>query len=139
MFLNFYKRVFNQFENILPRNKDTEVVFVRKMCLIKLFLSTLVNLSLIFSWKYKWPEHYFSVCCLANSQKLLTTNQFLVSTILFANINIYSFNLRFDRFSIIVKKVNQIKNKVVCVEARLVFYCALTTGRCIAFQRIFIN
>ena len=139
MFLNFYKRVFNQFENIPPQNKDTEVVSVRKMYLIKLFLSTLANLTLIFSRKYKWPEHYFSVCCLGNSQKLLTTNQFLVSAILFANINIYSFNLRFDRFSIIVKKVNQIKNKVVCVEARLVFYCVLTTGRCIAFQRIFIN
>ena len=30
-FLNFSKRVFNQFENILPQNKDSEVVSVRKM------------------------------------------------------------------------------------------------------------
>ena len=59
---------------------------------------------MVFSRKYRWPEHYFSVWCLGNSQKLLTTNQFLVSTILFTNINISFFNLRFDRFSIIAKK-----------------------------------
>ena len=46
----------------------------------------------------------FSVWCLGNCQKLLTTDQFLVSTMLFTNINIYFFNLRFDRFSIIAKK-----------------------------------
>ena len=82
------------------------------------------------------PEHYFSVWYFGNSQKLLTTNQFLVSTILFTNINISFFNLRFDRFSIIAKKVNQIRNNVVCVVARLVFvfYCALTTGLCNAFR-----
>ena len=44
------------------------------------------------------------VWCLGNSQKLLTTNQFLVTIILFININIPFFNLRFDRFSIIAKK-----------------------------------
>ena len=31
-----YKRFFNQFENIPPQNKDTEVVSVQKMCLINL-------------------------------------------------------------------------------------------------------
>ena len=36
-FLIFIKWVFNQFENIQPQNKDTEVVSVRKMCLINLF------------------------------------------------------------------------------------------------------
>ena len=35
LFLNFYKRVFNQFENILPQNKDIEVVSVRKICKLK--------------------------------------------------------------------------------------------------------
>ena len=35
-FLDFYKRVFNQLENIPPQNKDTEVVSVRKLCFINL-------------------------------------------------------------------------------------------------------
>ena len=33
--------IFNKFKNIPPQNKDTEVVSVQKMCLIKLSLSTL--------------------------------------------------------------------------------------------------
>ena len=83
----------------------------------------------------------FSVWFLENSQKLPTTKQFLVSTIAFTNINIYFSNLRFDCFSITAKKVNQIRNNVVCVAARcvFVFYCALITGRCNAFQYIFVN
>ena len=58
---------------------------------------------MVFSRKYRWPEHYFFVWCLENSQKL-PTNQFLVSAILFTNIDIFFFNLRFNRFSIIAKK-----------------------------------
>ena len=55
--------------------------------------------------------------------------------------NVSFFSLRFDFFPIIAKGVNQIRNNVVCVVARLVFlfYCALTTGRCNAFQHIFVN
>ena len=102
-----------------------------------------MNLIVVFSRKYRWPEHYFSVWSLGNSQKLLKTNQFLVSTIFFTIINISFFSLRFDLFSIIAKEVNQIRNNVVCVVARLVFVfcCALTTGSgcCNAFQHIFIN
>ena len=84
---------------------------------------------------------FFSVWSLGNPQKLLTTNQFLVSTILFTIMNISLFSLRFDLFSIITKEVNQIKNNVVCVRARLVFVfcCAFTTGRCNAFQYIFVK
>ena len=41
MFLIFYERAFNQFENIPPQNKDTEVVSIQKICLIKLFLGAL--------------------------------------------------------------------------------------------------
>ena len=63
-----------------------------------------MSLTLVFSWKYRWPGHCFSVWCLGNSQKLLKTNQFLGSTTFFANINISFFNLRFDFFSIIAKK-----------------------------------
>ena len=50
--------------------------------------------------------------------------------------NISFFNLRFDLFSIIAKEANQIRNNVICVIARLVFVfcCALTMGRCNAFQ-----
>ena len=100
-----------------------------------------MNLIVVFSRKYRWPEHYFSVWSLGNSQKLLKTNQFLVSTIFFTIINISFFNLRFELFSIIGKVVNQIRNNVVCVVARLVFVfcCALTTGHCNAFQHIFLN
>ena len=84
---------------------------------------------------------FFSVWSLGNHQKLLITNQFLVSTIFFTIMNISFFSLRFDLFSIIAKEVNQIRNNVVCVAARLVFVssCALTTGRCNAFQHIFVN
>ena len=76
-----------------------------------------MNLIVVFSRKYRWPEHYFSVWSLGNSQKLLTTNQFLVSTIFFTIMNISFFSLRFDLFSIIAKEVNQIRNNVVCVVA----------------------
>ena len=84
---------------------------------------------------------YFSVWCLGYSQKLLITNQFLVSTIFFTNINISFSNLRSDLFSIIAKKVNQIRTMQSVVVARLVFVfcCALTRGRCNAFQHIFGN
>ena len=100
-----------------------------------------MNLIVVFSRKYRWPEHYFSVWSLGNSQKSLTTNQFWVSTIFFTIMNIYFFNLHFDLFSIIAKEVNQIRNNVVCVVARFVFVfcCALTMGHCNAFQHIFVN
>ena len=60
---------------------------------------------------------------------------------IFTIMNISFFSLRFDLFSIIVKEVNQIRNNVVCVVTRFVFlFCvALTTGRCNAFQHIFVN
>ena len=72
----------------------------------------------------------------------ITNNKpILTSTIFFTIMNISFFNLRFDLFSIIAKKVNQIRKNVVCVVARLVFvFCyALTTGRCNAFQHILVN
>ena len=49
--------------------------------------------------------------------------------------------INFSEIPIIAKKVNQIRKNVVCVVARLVFVfcCALTTGRCNAFQHIFVN
>ena len=78
---------------------------------------------------------------LGNSQKLLKTNQFLVSTIFFTIMNISFFSLRFDLLSVIAKEVNQIENNVECVVARLVFlFCpALTTDCCNAFQHSFLN
>ena len=73
--------------------------------------------------------------------EITNNNQFLVSTIFFTIMNISFFNLRFDFFSIITKEVDQVRNNVVCVAAHLVFMfcCALTTGRCNAFQHIFVN
>ena len=91
-----------------------------------------MNLTLIFSRKYRWPEYYFSVWSLGNSPKLLTTNQCLVSTIFFTITNISFFSLRFDLFSIIAKEVNQIKNNVVCVVARLVSCFAVHSLRAVA-------
>ena len=100
-----------------------------------------MNLILVFSRKYRGSEHYFSVWCLGNSQNLLTTKQFLDSAIFFPNTKISTFNLGFDLFSIIAKKVSQIRNNVVNVADRLVlvFSCALTTSCCNAFQHIFMN
>ena len=82
---------------------------------------------MVFCRKYRWLEHYFSVWCLGNFQKLLTTNQFLVSTIFFVIMIISFFNLRLDFFSIIPKNVNQTRNNVFCVVARLVFALLLCT------------
>ena len=66
-------------------------------------------------------------------ENLVTANQFLVCTKFFTNTNTnVFFNLLSDPFTIMAKKVNQIRNSVVCVVARLVFVfsCTLTTGRC---------
>ena len=98
----------------------------------------------VFSRKYRWPEHYFSVCSLGNSQKLLKTNQVSVGTMFLKYGTKYEylfFHSFFNLFSIIVKEVNQIKNNVVRVVARLAFlFCfALTTGRCSTFQHNFVN
>ena len=73
--------------------------------------------------------------------ELLKTNRFLVSAIFFPIMDIFFFSLRFDHFSIIAKEVNQIGSNVVCAVARLVFLfcCALTTGRCNAFQHNFVR
>ena len=70
----------------------------------------------------------------------ITNNKpILISTIFFTIMNIYFFNLHFDPFSIIAKKVNQIRNNVVCVVAHLVlvFFCALTTGPLQCFSTYF--
>ena len=71
----------------------------------------------------------------------ITKSKPIFSTIFSAIMNISFFSLRFDLFSIIAKEVNQIRNNVVCAVARLVFLfcCALTTGRCNAFQHNFLN
>ena len=68
----------------------------------------------------------------------ITNNKLIFSQ---CNIFISFFDPRFDLFSIIAKKVNQIRNNVVCVVARLVFVfcCALTTDCCNAFQHIFVK
>ena len=67
---------------------------------------------------------------------MLTTEQFLVSTIFFENININFFNLCSDPFSMITKKVNQIRSIAVCVVARPVFFicCALTAHIAMLFN-----
>ena len=54
-----------------------------------------MNLALLFSRKYRWIVHYLSVWSLGNSQKLLTTNQFLVSTIFCTVMNISFFQSAF--------------------------------------------
>ena len=74
-----------------------------------------LNLTLIFSKKYIRPADYFSLWCLRNSQKLLTTNQFLVSHYFLQSWIFLFFNLRFDLCSIIAKGVNKIRNNTVCV------------------------
>ena len=97
-----------------------------------------VTLTVFFSIRNADGQNIVSpVWSLGNSQKLLKTNQFLVSTIFFTIMNFSFFSLRFDLFSIIGKEVNQIRNNVVCVVACYIFLfcCALTTGRCNVFQQ----
>ena len=97
---------------------------------------------MVFSRTYRWPEHYFFLWSLTNSQKLLTANRFFTAVRNFLQfLNIYFFSLHFDLFSIIAKEVNQIRNNVPCVAARLgfLFFCAFTTSRWNAFQHIFVN
>ena len=98
-----------------------------------------MNLILVFSRKYKWPEHCFFHMVLRKFSEI-TNNQPIFSQYnIFYNYKYFFFESAFYLFSIIAKKVNQIRNNVVCVVARLVFIfcCALTTGRCNAFQHIF--
>ena len=95
-----------------------------------------VNLIVVFSRNTDGQNIIFFVWSLGNSQKLLKIKQFLVSTIFFTIVNISFFSLRFYLFLIIAKEVNQIRNNVVGVVARLVFlfWGALTMARCNAFQ-----
>ena len=74
-----------------------------------------------------------------NFRKKLRINQLLVSAPFFTNIFLLS--MCSDLFLITAKKVKEIRNNVVCVAARLVFAfcCALATGRCNAFQYVFVN
>ena len=68
--------------------------------------------------------------------------QILVSTMFFTNINIFFFKICVViSFQSSPKKVNQIRNNVVCVVTRLnfVFWFALTAGCSNAFQHIFVN
>ena len=78
---------------------------------------------------------FFFRMVLRKLSEITNNKPMLISTIFFTIMNISFFSLRFDLFSIIAKKVNQIRNNVVCVVARLVFvFCsALATGRCNAF------
>ena len=67
---------------------------------------------------------FFSVWFLGNPQKLLTTNQFLVSTIFFTFMNISFFSLCFDLFSIIAKsQSNQELCSLCCSSPFLVLVC----------------
>ena len=83
----------------------------------------------------------FSHMVLRKLSEITNGKSVLISTIFFTVMNISFFNLRFNLFSIIGKEVNQIRNIIVYVVARLVFVfsCALTTGCCNAFQHIFVN
>ena len=57
----------------------------------------------------------------------ITSNKPIFSQYNFFRImNIYFFNLLFDLFLVMAKEVNQIRDNVVCVVARLVFvfFCA---------------
>ena len=96
-----------------------------------------MNLIVVFSGKYRWPEHYFFVWSLGNFQKLLKTNQFLVSTTFFIIMNTSVFSLRLESSP---KKSNKSgKMQYVWQLVLFSFCCALTTGRCYAFQHKLVN
>ena len=54
-----------------------------------------MNLTLVSCTKHRYPEHYFSVGSLGNSQKLLAANQFLVSAIFFTIMIFFFFQSAF--------------------------------------------
>ena len=97
-----------------------------------------VSLALGFSRTYNWPEIYIFHFVF---KKFIENTNKNVCTIFYKYKYFFFFTLCCDLFSIIAKKINQIRNIVVCVVAHLVFVfcCALTTGCCIAFQNIFVN
>ena len=82
-------------------------------------------------------------CMVFRKSSEITKNKPIFSqyNILYNNEYLFFQSAFFDLFSIIAKEINQIRNNVVCVVARLVFLfcCALTTGRCNAFQHNFVN
>ena len=72
-------------------------------------------------------------CMVLRKLSEITNNRpILISTIFFTIMNISFFNLRFDLFSFIAKKVNQIRKNVACVVARLVFMFAMLSLRAVA-------
>ena len=82
-------------------------------------------------------------CMVFRKSSEITKNKPIFSqyNILYNNEYLFFQSAFFDLFSIIATEINQIRNNVVCVVAGLVFLfcCALTTGRCNAFQHNFVN
>ena len=86
----------------------------------------------------------FFPMALRKLSEITNSKPILTSTVFFLQLWIFLFSIffsLFDLFSIIAKEANKIRNNLVCVAARLVFLfcCVLTTGRCNAFQHIFVN
>ena len=138
MFLTLPKRVFNRFGNTLPQNKDAEVAFARAFSFIQLFLS-IVQLkssqSSEFSFVFSQEIQMFRTLSFNVVLKKFTENTYhkliLSEHHILHKYRFFFFQSVSSSFSIITKKVNQIRNKVVCVAAHLVFvFCyAFTTGR----------
>ena len=86
----------------------------------------------------------FFPMALRKLSEITNSKPILTSTVFFLQLWIFLFSIffsLFDLFSIIAKEANKIRNNLVFVAARLVFLfcCVLTTGRCNAFQHIFVN
>ena len=79
-------------------------------------------------------ENYVSIICSGNSWEIFN-KKLNFAIIIFANLIITFLNLFSNRFLIIVKEVNQIRNNIVCFVTHHVFAfsCALTTGSCNVF------
>ena len=54
-----------------------------------------MNLTLVFSRKYEWPEHYFSAWPSGNSQKLVTTKPIFSQQNIFYNYEYFFFQSAF--------------------------------------------
>ena len=79
---------------------------------------------------------------IGNFQKLLATNEFLFSTILFT-IVIFFFFVQSVFCSLSNHRESSLSNQeqcsLYCSSPCVHVFCALATGRCNAFQHIFVN
>ena len=114
------------FGNILPQNKDAEVAFVRIFSFIQLKSSQSSEFSFVLQMFRTLSFNVVLKKFTENTyHKLILSDDHILHKYRF-----FFFQSVSSSFSIITKKVNQIRNKVACVAAHLVFVF------CYAFTKV---